>query len=105
MMASPMRFPVIAALTVLTVRVGYTQTEIPQPAAYSTDANTVLLEHFDGSTTGTANDVVSYDRGIFGQGVRMKDTSYITWNFGALTQGTVEFWFKLDNLTNSFDNT
>ncbi len=75
--------------------------EIPQPAPYTNDDYTVLLEHFDNSTSGSVNGSVSYDTGVYGQGIRLTDTSYVTWNLGTLPQGTVEFWLKLDSLTNS----
>ena len=82
---------------------------------YSTDEHTVLLEHFDGETSGTVHGTVSYEPGpfsggipespgVFDEAVRLVDTAYISWLFGALPQGTIEFWFKLDNLTNAAGN-
>jgi hypothetical protein len=74
---------------------------VPQAAPYSSDANTVLLEHFDGATTGATNGVVSYVNGVFGMGAHLNDNSWISWTLGALTQGTIEFWANLDSLTNA----
>jgi len=77
------------------------QIQVPQPTPYANDANTVLLEHFDGSTSGTTIGSVSYDTGVYGEGIRLTNTSSVYWNIGALPQGTVEFWAKLDNMTTS----
>lgn len=82
----------------------YAQIGIPQPAPYVNDANTVLLEHFDGTTSGSASSPISYDQGVLGQGVRLNEAQKVEWNFGALQQGTVEFWVNLDNVTNSGPN-
>lgn len=71
---------------------------VPQHAPYANDAYTVLLEHFDGTTTGSANGSVIYTNGVFGQGVHLNDGSWISWNLGRLAQATVEFWGKLDTL-------
>jgi len=73
---------------------------VPQQAPYVADANTVLLEHFDGTTSGSPNGSVAYNTGVFGQGVHLSVSSWISWALGALTNGTVEFWGKLDNITN-----
>jgi hypothetical protein len=74
---------------------------IPQQAPYTNDAYTVLLEHFDGTTGGSANGSVTYTNGVFGQGVHLNAGSWVSWNRGALSQGTVEFWGKLDTITNT----
>src|ERR1051325_1865287 len=71
---------------------------VPQQSPYANDANTVLLQHFDGTTSGSANGSVTYTNGVFGQGVHLNDGSWVSWNLGALSQGTVEFWGKLDTL-------
>ncbi len=73
---------------------------VPQAAAYTNDANTVLLQHFDGTTTGSTNGSVFYTNGVFGQGVHVTTSSFVSWNLGALSQGTVEFWGKADTETN-----
>ncbi|HJT80249.1 MAG TPA: LamG domain-containing protein, partial [Chthoniobacterales bacterium] len=106
-----------AAATALVVASAPAQ--LPQPTfpltPYSTDEHTVLLEHFDGETSGQVHGTVTFEAGPFSGGVpespsvfdgavRLTDTSYISWLFGALPQGTVEFWFKLDNLTNTAGN-
>jgi Concanavalin A-like lectin/glucanases superfamily len=44
---------------------------------------------------------IGYDAGVFGQGIRLNDSAWVAWSVGALQQGTVEFWAKLDSLTNS----
>ncbi len=64
------------------------------------DTDTVLLEHFDGTTTGTAHGTPQFTQGVFGQGIHLNDTSFVSWNLGALPEGTVEFWCKLDNFKN-----
>jgi hypothetical protein len=73
---------------------------IPQQAPYTNDAYTVLLEHFDGTTSGSANGSVTYTNGVLGQGVHLNAGSWVSWNLGALPQATVEFWGELDTLTN-----
>lgn len=70
---------------------------IPQAAPYTSDANTLLLEHFDGTTSGSPNGSVTYSNGMFGQGVRLVNGSWVSWNMGALANATVEFWGKLDS--------
>lgn len=77
------------------------QIRVPQSRPYSSDAHTVLLEHFDDATSGSPNGDVSYTNGIFGKGVSLDDNSWIGWALGSTANGTVEFWGKLDNLTNS----
>jgi hypothetical protein len=69
---------------------------VPQSAPYTNDANTVLLEHFDGTTTGTANGPVSYTNGVFGQAAQVNTNSYVLWSLGGLNKGTVEFWANVD---------
>ena len=72
---------------------------VPQTAPYTNDAQTVLLQHFDGTISGSANGSVTYTNGIFGQGVHLVVGSWVSWgNFGTLSQGTVEFWGILDTL-------
>jgi hypothetical protein len=77
---------------------------VPELEPYTPDANTLLLEHFDGTTSGSVNGDVSYATGVFGQGVHMIDTAWISYSLGALPQGTFEFWAKLDDLSNSSGN-
>jgi hypothetical protein len=43
---------------------------------------------------------VSYTAGIYGQGVQLNVNAWISWAMGAFANGTVEFWAKLDNITN-----
>jgi hypothetical protein len=77
---------------------------VPQSAPYTNDAYTVLLQHFDGTTTGAITGTVTYTNGIFGQGARLNFNDCIVFSMGALSQGTVEFWAAADNLTNSIQN-
>ena len=73
---------------------------VPQSAPYAPDASTVLLEHFNGTTTGATNGTVFYTNGVFGQGVHLNDSSWVGWAIGSLANGTIEFWGNLDTLTN-----
>ena len=74
---------------------------IPQQAPYTNDAYTVLLEHFDGTSSGSTNGAVSYTNAVFGQGVHLNIGSWISWNHGRYSQATVEFWGKLDTLNSN----
>jgi hypothetical protein len=74
---------------------------VPQLAPYTNDANTDLLQHFDATTTGTPYGAVFYTNGVFGQGVHLDTSSLVSWNLGALSQGTVEFWATVDTMTDS----
>jgi hypothetical protein len=72
---------------------------VPQSAPYTNDQYTVLLQHFDGTTTGTTNGSVNYTNGVFGQGVQLNtSSSYVAWSLPALSQGTVEFWANVEVL-------
>jgi Concanavalin A-like lectin/glucanases superfamily len=69
---------------------------IPQSTSYTNDVNTVLLEHFDGSTSGSVYGSANYANSLYGQCLSIDDTSFISWNNeGFLPQGTVEFWANL----------
>ena len=76
------------------------QIQVPQAAPYTVDAYTLLLDHFDGSTLGTPNGAVTYTSGVFGSGVHLNAGSWISYNLGSLSQGTVEMWVKLDDTRN-----
>lgn len=76
------------------------QTLVPQPQPYEADEHTVLLQHFDGATTGTANGSVEYGSGVFGSSIKLNSSSWISWPLGGLPDGTVEFWTRLDDLEN-----
>jgi len=90
---------------------------VPQSAPYSfgnilglanapelpPDNDTVLLEHFDGTTDGKVHGAAQFTQGVFKQGIHLNDTSFLSWNLGALPAGTVEFWFKLDDFKNHND--
>lgn len=78
---------------------------VPQSAPYTNDAYTVLLEHFDGTTTGAITGIVTYTNGIFGQGACLNINDCIVYNMGALSQGTVEFWADADSFANNPDLT
>lgn len=71
---------------------------VPQLAPYTNDANTVLLQHFDDSTTGTPYGAVFYTNGVFGRGVHLDTSSLVYWSLGSVSQGTVEFWATVDTL-------
>jgi class 3 adenylate cyclase len=70
--------------------------ERPTLRQYEVDRNTVLLEHFEGATTGKSNRPVSFDKGRIGQGLRLTPKTFLSWDKGPLVEGTYEFWFKLD---------
>lgn len=74
---------------------------VPQLSPYTSDANTMLLQHFDGTTDGSVSGSVTYSNAVFGQGARLNASSYIAYSMGALSQGTVEFWAKIETLTNN----
>jgi hypothetical protein len=93
------RFIAVASLAA-TVATTKAQILVPQLVPYTNDANTVLLEHFDGATSGTPNGTVFYTNGVFGQGVHLSPTSLVSWSLGALSQGTVEFWGQVETMTN-----
>jgi hypothetical protein len=88
------------ALSIVSSR-SQAQIFVPQAAPYTNDAYTVLLEHFDGTTTGATNGAVYYTNGVFGNAAHLNDNSWIGWALGVTPNGTVEFWGELDNLTNS----
>lgn len=91
-------------------RTGWTQTA---PAGSSgtpavADANTVLLDHFNGATSGTAFGGPTYAAGLdgFGSAIALGPGKYVRYPVTAwhgsgpgsnsATQGTVEMWFKAD---------
>jgi hypothetical protein len=74
---------------------------VPQSAPYTNDPYTVLLQHFDGTTTGAITGTVTYTNGIFGQGACLNINDCIVFSMGALSQGTVEFWANADSFTNN----
>lgn len=85
-----------SAIVLLTAQANAQPIYVPQAAAYTPDANTVLLEHFDGSTSGATHGSASYVNGVFGQAVHLNIDNWISWSKGGLPQGTVEFWGKMD---------
>ncbi len=97
-------FSVISSLNLLPPQVGAQPIPVPQTGPYTWDENTVLLEHFDGTTSGSTYGVVSYTNGMFGQAVHLVLHEWITWEYISpfgdthLPEGTVEFWGKLDTL-------
>ncbi|HXV61418.1 MAG TPA: hypothetical protein VEK15_12030, partial [Vicinamibacteria bacterium] len=60
------------------------------------DANTVVLDHFNGSTTGSAVGTLLFapslsglgQAGVFGPG------NYVRYTIGASSAGTVEMWIR-----------
>jgi hypothetical protein len=82
---------------------GNAYTTLPINQAGVTDANTVLLLHFDNSLTGVDGETatqatgVTFSPGILAQGVLIDSTDVLNYatsgNFVA-AQGTIEFWIK-----------
>lgn len=60
--------------------------------------NTVILDNFNGTTTGTAYGGVSYvaSQSGYGQAAQMNPGSFIQYSLGSLSQGTIELWVKPD---------
>ena len=90
---------ILASVNSLLIQASAQPIVVPQQAPYTNDANTLLLEHFDGATTGSPNGAVTYQNGVFGQGVHLDFGSWVSWNLGALPEGTVDFWGKLDSFS------
>ena len=56
-----------------------TTVNVPQSGPYVADANTVLLEHFDASTSGTpTGPSVGYRSGIYGQAISLTIGSWVS---------------------------
>jgi len=91
----------ICILSIIIPQIASAAILVPQAAPYTADANTVLLDHFDASTVGSPHGAATYTTGVFGSAVHLNDSAWISYNLGALSQGTIEFWGKLDSLTNS----
>ena len=72
---------------------------VPQTVPYTSDANTVLLEHFDGSVTGSVAGPLNYTSGRFGQAGNFSTSTGLTWSSNQLPQGTFEFWASLESYT------
>lgn len=65
------------------------------------DANTVILDHFNGSTTGTAYGDVTYETGLpgLGQAARFGPNRFIQYSLpGWSGGGTIQMWIKPDSL-------
>lgn len=56
--------------------------------------NTVILDNFNGSTTGTAYGTLNYATSMtgFGQAGQFGPGNYVQYTLGGLTQGTIEMW-------------
>lgn len=56
--------------------------------------NTVILDNFNGSTTGTAYGALSYASSMsgFGQAGQFGPGNYVQYTIGSLAQGTIEMW-------------
>ena len=67
-------------------------------AQYEWDANTVIVDHFDGTTAGMAFGPLTYENSLpgLGQAINLVVGSYVKYAFlgGVLGQGTVEMWIK-----------
>ncbi len=75
--------------------IGRAAIAVPQASPYTPDANTVLLEHFDNSVTGSVSGPLTYTSGIFSQSGNFSTTTALTWSSPALAQGTFEFWASI----------
>jgi len=60
------------------------------------DRDTILLEHFEGATTGRSNRPIAFGPGRYGQGMLVTPHTSVSWDKGPLSEGTFEFWFNLD---------
>ena len=70
-------------------------------AQYEWDANTVILDHFDGTTVGTAFGPITYEDSlpVLGQAINLVPGGYVKyalpyWYSGGGVQGTVEMWIN-----------
>ncbi len=73
--------------------------DISVTAIYAADANTILLEHFDGSTAGTEYGSVSFTNSLpdLDQSVHLPPGAYIKFPFAGWTGssgGTLDMWIK-----------
>lgn len=68
------------------------------------DANTIVLDHFDGSTTGAASGSISYGASVpgYGQAVALGPGRFIRYPYASLPQGTIEMWVKPDSSGTDF---
>jgi hypothetical protein len=66
---------------------------VPQ---YVWDANTVVLDHLNGSTSGTSYGTLNYTTGVAGQAGQFNNNNYIEYPcvFGGAA-GTIEMWVYL----------
>lgn len=62
------------------------------------DANTIVLDHFDGSTTGAGFGSLTYGPSVpgYGQAVMFGPGDFIRYPAAYLPQGTIEMWVKPD---------
>lgn len=60
--------------------------------------NTVILDSFNGTTTGTAYGGLSYatSQSGYGQAGQFGSSNFIQYTLGSLSQGTIELWIKPD---------
>lgn len=60
--------------------------------------NTVILDNFNGSTTGVAYGGLSYaaSQSGYGQAAQFGPSNFIQYTLGSLSQGTIELWVKPD---------
>lgn len=81
---------------------------VPQPAPYTNDPNSVLLEHFDGTNSGSnpSHWTLTYTNGVFGQAAHYTAGIWTYWNLPGFVNATVEFWGNLHRLNPpGMDNT
>jgi hypothetical protein len=74
--------------------------EEPAVAPITPGPHTILLDHFDGSTTGTAVGYLGYmpSRDGFGQAGRFGTGNFVLYTIGSMSQGTIEMWVKPDDV-------
>lgn len=91
---------VLSPLLTVTFFSALTPTPAHAATATSPDANTVILDHFDGSTTGTPIGALTYDTSLTGLGqAGVFDANFVKYPIASgMSQGTVEMWVKLDSL-------
>lgn len=68
------------------------------------DANTLVLDHFDGATSGSAYGTVTYGTSVYGHGQAavFGPGDFIRYPWASLPQGTIEMWVKPDASSTGF---
>ncbi len=68
------------------------------------DANTLVLDHFDGTTAGTGYGTITYGTSVSGQGQAavFGAGDFIRYPWASLPQGTIEMWVNPDASSTGF---